>query len=167
MAKEMRSWDGKYQGWVRTMVDYHPSPYDSSALPFKAGQLIHVIDKREGGMWFGECNGKRGMFKCINVEALECSSENEFNNNCEKFSIHGLLSCLDLSSLTNRLELNGFDSIEKLINIDEKDLTFLEIENKLVRDRLMTAVEVIKWIKSKLPTESLKKLKNFLKGKHF
>ena len=49
---------GPYQGWARALVDYVPSPYDKVALPFRAGQLIHLTQKGEGGLWWGECGGE-------------------------------------------------------------------------------------------------------------
>ena len=61
---------GPYQGWARALVDYVPSPYDKVALPFRSGELIHLTGRGEGGMWWGECGGRRGAFKCVTVEVL-------------------------------------------------------------------------------------------------
>ena len=58
---------GPYQGWARALVDYVPSPYDKVALPFMSGEQIHLTGRGEGGMWWGECRGRRGAFKCVNV----------------------------------------------------------------------------------------------------
>ena len=58
-------------GWARAIADYVPSPYDKQALSLRRGDLIQVTGRREGGTWDGECGGRRGTFKFINVKMVE------------------------------------------------------------------------------------------------
>ena len=142
---------GPYQGWARALVDYVPSPYDKVALPFRSGELIHLTGRGEGGMWWGECGGRRGAFKCVNVEVLNDFTKPKENRKQTKPSpsTRGLLASLGLSQFASRLELNGFDSLEKLKNISREDLEFLEIEDNDVQDKIITAGTVITWMKGR------------------
>ena len=102
-------------------------------------------------MWWGECGGRRGAFKCVNVEVLNDFTKPKENRKQTKPSpsIRGLLSSLGLSQFASRLELNGFDSLEKLKNISREDLEFLEIEDNDVQNKIITAGTVINYMEGR------------------
>ena len=52
------------------LVDYVPSPYDRTALAFKRGDMIEVLEMNPSGLWRGRCNGRVGNFKFINVRIV-------------------------------------------------------------------------------------------------
>ena len=140
---------GPYQGWARALVDYVPSPYDKVALAFKAGEYIHLLEKGEGGLWWGECGGRRGAFKCVSVEIVKGSPVNNENRTEKETSCNStrsLLSSIGLSTLASKLELNGFDSLEMFKNISYDDMKFLEIEDKEVQVKIITAATVLSWM---------------------
>merc|ERR1719348_283912 len=62
-----------YSKYARAITDVTPSPYDSEALSLRVGDLIGVISQHPSGIWTGECEGKVGRFKFINVEMVEYS----------------------------------------------------------------------------------------------
>ena len=47
--------------YVLAMHDYIP-PEGSTCLSFRAGQVIHVLNRDPSGWWDGELEGKRGWF---------------------------------------------------------------------------------------------------------
>jgi hypothetical protein len=53
--------------------NYTPSPYDPSALPFRAGDEITVLDKAESGTWLGELNGRVRDRVCVCVCVCVCA----------------------------------------------------------------------------------------------
>ncbi|KAJ4482001.1 ras guanine nucleotide exchange factor domain-containing protein [Lentinula aciculospora] len=48
--------------YVLAMHDYEPQHDVSTCLSFRAGQVIHVLDRDASGWWNGELEGKRGWF---------------------------------------------------------------------------------------------------------
>ena len=57
--------------------------------------------------------------------------------------MEGILSTLELSPVVSRLELNGFDTIQKLKAISREDLEFIEIEDSEVQDKILTIATVV------------------------
>ena len=146
--KVLSEWNGAYCGWARALVDYVPSPYDSTALSFKAGQLIHLIECSEVGLWWGELDKRRGSFKCVSVEVIdeEENREKKSTSGSSVLSSSNLLASIGLSDLSSRFELNGYDSLNEFQNISAQDLEFLEIKDSLVREKVMTAVLLVRWM---------------------
>ncbi|KAJ3710341.1 ras guanine nucleotide exchange factor domain-containing protein [Lentinula guzmanii] len=55
--------------YVLAMHDYEPQHNVSTCLSFRAGQLIHVLNRDASGWWDGELEGKRGWFPSNYVNA--------------------------------------------------------------------------------------------------
>ena len=53
---------------ARALKDCVPSPYDTEALAFRKGDTIKVTEMNASGLWRGECRGKEGKFKFIDVK---------------------------------------------------------------------------------------------------
>ena len=111
--------------WAHARIDWVPSPYDSSySLALSRGQLVRVLRKDEGGLWWAEVGGKVGRVKFVNLTITEESEEDIFcgqtvNPNVIAAESDGvgvdiLLSSLGLQGLGPRLHLNGFDSLARL-----------------------------------------------------
>lgn len=47
---------------VLALHDFTPSDGHATCLAFKAGDIIHVLNRDNTGWWDGELNGKRGWF---------------------------------------------------------------------------------------------------------
>ena len=50
------------------LKDCVPSPYDTEALAFRKGDKIKVTEMNVTGLWRGQCRGKEGKFKFIDVK---------------------------------------------------------------------------------------------------
>ena len=50
------------------LKDCVPSPYDTEALAFRKGDTIKVTEMNVSGLWRGQCRGKEGKFKFIDVK---------------------------------------------------------------------------------------------------
>ncbi|KAJ3771119.1 ras guanine nucleotide exchange factor domain-containing protein [Lentinula raphanica] len=55
--------------YVLAMHDYEPQHNVSTCLSFRAGQVIHVLNRDASGWWDGELEGKRGWFPSNYVNA--------------------------------------------------------------------------------------------------
>ncbi|KAF5345551.1 hypothetical protein D9758_012001 [Tetrapyrgos nigripes] len=53
---------GVMQEYVLAMHDYEPQHNSSTCLAFRAGQVIHVLNRDSSGWWDGELEGRRGWF---------------------------------------------------------------------------------------------------------
>lgn len=136
-----------YESYARAVVDVTPSPYDTEALPLHAGDLIGVIHKHPSGTWLGECEGRVGRFKFINVVEVENGLVGETNREEEErveeldaSSVPELLASLGLHQLTSLLELNGWDRLDKLEGLDRRQLEYLGVTSRREQTRLLGAV---------------------------
>ena len=129
-----------YSQYARAVCDVTPSPYDTEALHLHVGDLIGIISKHPSGQWTGECEGKVGRFKFINVEIVEGESVtvNSLQGSTVD-NISDLLTKLNLSDLTSKLELNGFDKLECLETISRADLTYLGVASTTEQDKIIQA----------------------------
>jgi son of sevenless-like protein len=48
--------------YVLAMHDYSPQQQGATYLSFRAGQVIHVLNRDSSGWWDGELEGRRGWF---------------------------------------------------------------------------------------------------------
>ena len=129
-----------YSQYARAICDVTPSPYDTEALHLHVGDLVGIISKHPSGLWMGECGGKVGRFKFINVEIVE--GESVTVNSLQGSTVHNisdLLTKLNLSDLTSKLELNGFDKLECLETISRADLTYLGVASTTEQDKIIQA----------------------------
>jgi len=51
------------------MHDYVPHYQNATCLSFRAGQVIHVLNRDTSGWWDGELEGRRGWFPSNYVNA--------------------------------------------------------------------------------------------------
>lgn len=64
--------------YVLAMHDYAPQHQNATCLSFRAGQVIHVLNRDSSGWWDGELEGRRGWFPSNYVTAdLNCSTEEQ------------------------------------------------------------------------------------------
>ena len=54
---------------AKALWDYNPT--ESNELPFKAGNIINVINMHNSDWYEGELNGKRGLFPANRVEVMK------------------------------------------------------------------------------------------------
>lgn len=129
-----------YSQYARAVCDVTPSPYDTEALHLHVGDLIGIISKHPSGQWMGECGGKVGRFKFINVEIVEGESVSVNSlQGATVDNISDLLTKLNLSDLTSKLELNGFDKLECLETISRADLSYLGVLSTTEQDKIIQA----------------------------
>ena len=108
--------------WARARVSVLPSPYDTYSLALAPGQLVRVVRRSEGGLWWGEAGGRAGRLKFVNLTVLEeepgggqgGQEAGERAGEQEQAGVTGLLASLGLEALATRLSLNGFDSLARL-----------------------------------------------------
>ncbi|KAF8606787.1 ras GEF [Ceratobasidium sp. AG-I] len=55
--------------YVLAMHDFEPANGNSTCLAFRAGQVIHVLNRDDTGWWDGELEGRRGWFPSNYVKA--------------------------------------------------------------------------------------------------
>jgi len=137
-TKKAKPTQQSYKAYARAIVDVNPSPYDNEALSLRIGDLIGVISQHPSGIWKGECEGKVGRFKFINVEMVE-SKKVELEDKKSFASLSELLEELQLIHLRSKLELNGYEKLENLENIVRKDLEYLGILDFSDQEKLIEA----------------------------
>jgi son of sevenless len=64
--------------YVIAMHDYAPSPQAATCLSFRAGQVIHVLNRDTSGWWDGELEGRRGWFPSNYVSEETSFAETTF-----------------------------------------------------------------------------------------
>lgn len=57
--------------FVLALHDFIPQQQNATCLCFRAGQVIHVLNRDPSGWWDGELNGQRGWFPSNYVSADE------------------------------------------------------------------------------------------------
>jgi Variant SH3 domain len=55
--------------YVLAMHDFSPQQQNATCLSFRAGQVIHVLNRDTSGWWDGELEGRRGWFPSNYVNA--------------------------------------------------------------------------------------------------
>ncbi|KAF8073773.1 ras guanine nucleotide exchange factor domain-containing protein [Lyophyllum atratum] len=63
--------------YVLAMHDYAPQHQNATCLSFRAGQVIHVLNRDASGWWDGKLDGRRGWFPSNYVSADEDSLTEE------------------------------------------------------------------------------------------
>ncbi|KAJ6559047.1 ras guanine nucleotide exchange factor domain-containing protein [Mycena vulgaris] len=63
--------------YVLAMHDYAPQHQNATCLSFRAGQVIHVLNRDSSGWWDGELEGRRGWFPSnyVNVDVNALAEE--------------------------------------------------------------------------------------------
>ncbi|TBU31873.1 ras GEF [Dichomitus squalens] len=60
---------GSTDDYVLAMHDFSPQQPNATCLSFRAGQVIHVLNRDQSGWWDGELDGRRGWFPSNYVTA--------------------------------------------------------------------------------------------------
>ena len=132
-----------YSCYARALVNHTPSPYDEEWLPLTIGDLIGVTSQNSSGTWEGECEGRLGKFKFIHVELVDPTPSKKPSVADEDtdtvLTISDLLARLKLDHLLSKLDLNGFDCLEKLETITRADMEFIGIIDNEEQDKLLQA----------------------------
>ncbi|KAK0201796.1 ras guanine nucleotide exchange factor domain-containing protein [Desarmillaria ectypa] len=70
---------GPMSDYVLAMHDYTPQHQNATCLSFKAGQVIHVLNRDVSGWWDGELEGRRGWFPSnyVNLSVDEDEEEED------------------------------------------------------------------------------------------
>ena len=63
--------------YVLAMHDFAPQHQNATCLSFRAGQVIHVLNRDSSGWWDGELEGRRGWFPSNYVNADVASFSDE------------------------------------------------------------------------------------------
>ncbi|KAM7413477.1 hypothetical protein PAMA_020729 [Pampus argenteus] len=148
--EEDGSYQGQFSGRARVHTDFVPSPYDTDSLKLKVGDVISIISKPPMGIWTGMLNNKVGNFKFIYVDVLVEKEEEEEvpkirqQKLCKRprpKTLLELLEHLKLEEYASALLLNGYQTVEDLMHLQEKHLIELNIKDPEHRHRLLTAAE--------------------------
>ncbi|XP_068601812.1 SAM domain-containing protein SAMSN-1a [Brachionichthys hirsutus] len=152
--EEDGSYQGQFCGRARVHTDFVPSPYDTDSLKLKVGDIISIIGKPPMGIWTGMLNNKVGNFKFIYVDILvEKEEEEEEEKEVPKIrqqklckrprpkTLLELLERLHLEEYASALLLNGYQTVEDLLHLQEKHLIELNVKDAEHRSRLLAAAE--------------------------
>ncbi|KAG7480014.1 SAM domain-containing protein SAMSN-1-like isoform X2 [Solea senegalensis] len=151
--EEDGSYQGQFCGRARVHTDFVPSPYDTDSLKLKAGDIINIISKPPMGIWTGMLNNKVGNFKFIYVDILVEKEEEEKEEEAPKIrqqkickkprpkTLLELLERLNLEEYASALLLNGYQTVEDLMHLQEKHLIELNVKDPEHRQKLLAAAE--------------------------
>ncbi|XP_054454345.1 SAM domain-containing protein SAMSN-1a isoform X2 [Anoplopoma fimbria] len=148
--EEDGSYQGQFCGRARVHTDFVPSPYDTDSLKLKVGDIINIISKPPMGIWTGMLNNKVGNFKFIYVDVLADKEEEEEapkirqQKLCKRprpKTLLELLERLNLEEYASALLLNGYQSVEDLLHLQEKHLIELNVKDPEHRRKLLAAAE--------------------------
>ncbi|THV03848.1 ras GEF [Dendrothele bispora CBS 962.96] len=90
---------GAMPEYVLAMHDYEPQHNSSTCLSFRAGQVIHVLNRDPSGWWDGELEGRRGWFPSNYVNTdLNPVEEVEATPERERIRIHTYSKSLSATS---------------------------------------------------------------------
>ncbi|XP_030007968.1 SAM domain-containing protein SAMSN-1a isoform X2 [Sphaeramia orbicularis] len=148
--EEDGSYQGQFCGRARVHTDFVPSPYDTDSLKLKVGDIIHIISKPPMGIWTGMLNNKVGNFKFIYVDVLVEKEEEEETPQirqqklCKRprpKTLLELLERLNLEEYASALLLNGYQTVEDLMHLQEKHLIELNVKDPEHRRKLLAAAD--------------------------
>ncbi|XP_012738311.3 SAM domain-containing protein SAMSN-1a [Fundulus heteroclitus] len=151
--EEDGSYQGQFCGRAKVHTDFVPSPYDTDSLKLKVGDIIHIISKPPMGIWTGMLNNKVGNFKFIYVDVLAEEKEKEAEEETPRIrqqklckrprpkTLLELLERLNLEEYASALLLNGYQTVEDLLHLQEKHLIELNVKDPEHRRKLLAAAE--------------------------
>nr|XP_061828727.1 uncharacterized protein LOC133614621 isoform X1 [Nerophis lumbriciformis] len=151
--EEEGSYQGQFCGRARVHTDFVPSPYDTDSLKLKAGDIINIISKPPMGIWTGLLNNKVGNFKFIYVDVLVEEEKKEEEDQSPKIrqqklckrprpkTLLELLERLNLEEYASALLLNGYQTVEDLMHLQEKHLIELNVNDPEHRHKLLAAAQ--------------------------
>lgn len=148
------SYQGQFCGRARVHTDFVPSPYDTDSLKLKAGDIINIISKPPMGIWTGMLNNKVGNFKFIYVDVLAEKEEEKEEEETPKIrqqklckrprpkTLLELLERLNLEEYASALLINGYQTVEDLMHLQEKHLIELNVKDPEHRRKLLAAADL-------------------------
>ncbi|KAK5868427.1 hypothetical protein PBY51_009445 [Eleginops maclovinus] len=149
--EEDGSYQGEFCGRARVHTDFVPSPYDTDSLKLKVGDIINIISKPPMGIWTGMLNNKVGNFKFIYVSVLVEKEEEEeetpkirqqkLSKRPRPKTLLELLERLNLEEYASALLLNGYQTVEDLLHLQEKHLIELNVKDPEDRRKILAAAE--------------------------
>ncbi|KAM4628184.1 SAM domain-containing protein SAMSN-1a [Polymixia lowei] len=147
--EEDGSYHGQFCGRARVHTDFVPSPYDTDSLKLKVGDIISIISKPPMGIWTGMLNNKVGNFKFIYVDIVVEKEKEEAPKIREQKickrprpkTLLELLERLQLEEYASALLLNGYQTVEDLLHLQEKHLIELNVKDPEHRRRLLAAAD--------------------------
>ncbi|XP_033953710.1 SAM domain-containing protein SAMSN-1-like [Pseudochaenichthys georgianus] len=149
--EEDGSYQGQFSGRARVHTDFVPSPYDTDSLKLKVGDIISIISKPPMGIWIGMLNNKVGNFKFIYVDMLVEKEEEEeeapkirqqkLSKRPRPKTLLELLERLNLEEYASALLLNGYQTVEDLLHLQEKHLIELNVHDPEDRRKILAAAE--------------------------
>ncbi|KAJ7795597.1 ras guanine nucleotide exchange factor domain-containing protein, partial [Mycena olivaceomarginata] len=86
--------------YVLAMHDYTPQNQNATCLSFRAGQVIHVLNRDSSGWWDGELEGRRGWFPS-NYVNVDTSALMEEDDPASPARVRGHVSSSSTSSSTS------------------------------------------------------------------
>ncbi|KAF3847937.1 hypothetical protein F7725_020965 [Dissostichus mawsoni] len=117
----------------------------------RVGDIINIISKPPMGIWIGMLNNKVGNFKFIYVDMLVEKEEEEeeapkirqqkLSKRPRPKTLLELLERLNLEEYASALLLNGYQTVEDLLHLQEKHLIELNVHDPEDRRKILAAAE--------------------------
>ncbi|KAK6187805.1 hypothetical protein SNE40_005748 [Patella caerulea] len=146
-------YSGPFLGKAWVTKSFQPSEEEVDFLHIEKGDIIHIINMAQSGVWRGALKGQVGNFHFCNVEVIvddaplyQRKDKHPKRKNSKKSkpkSVEELMQRIGLEHLTSLLLLNGYDQLEIFSEIDEEDLNILNISDPEQRAKLLTAAELL------------------------
>ena len=141
-------YSGPFIGQAVALVDFTPNPYDREALRLRRGDIIDVIETNPNGTWRGQCHGRVGNFKFLNVQTIpdrnvvrQVSGDSGHQDNTIH-SVQQLLSLLNMGQYLSVFILNGYDNLESLYKIDKSKLEYFGVTDPEKQSEFLKTVQV-------------------------
>ncbi|GAB1604803.1 SAM and SH3 domain-containing protein 1-like isoform X6 [Argonauta hians] len=149
----MPLYSGPFLGQARVHIDYDPEPQEKDALVLRKGDIIQVMSMIQPGIWKGLLKQKVGTFRFSHVEMIsddtprgqrkERIHRRRNSQRSKPRNVEELMQRIGLEHLTSIFLLNGYDKLETFVDIDEDDLSELNIRDTEQRAKLLTAAELL------------------------
>ncbi|TRM64090.1 ras guanine nucleotide exchange factor domain-containing protein [Schizophyllum amplum] len=103
--------------FVLALHDYSPQSSSATCLSFRAGQVIHVLNRDTSGWWDGELEGRRGWFPSNYVDANPASLTEEEEGPISPRAKHS--HSQSAASVTSWMSVSSGDVYESAISISD------------------------------------------------
>ena len=144
-------WSGPVLGLARARVSCVPSPYDTDALAFSAGEIIEVLQMSPSGWWRGRCAARVGQFKFINVEMLRSRRRRSRSRSLRRIvrktrppaNIVEVVTLLGMKQYLPIFVLNGYEDLTLFKDLDDEELDYLGITDERQREKLIELANLL------------------------
>ncbi|GFR61955.1 SAM and SH3 domain-containing protein 3 [Elysia marginata] len=136
---------GPFLGQAKSLVDYSPGPSEVDFVALKKGEIIHIMNLAESGVWWGTVNGRQGKVRFEHVEVVidPDKAATSGDKDAPSKSVSDLLHKIGLGHLTGLFMLNGYDDLDIFSELDDHDLSALQINDPDQRSKLLSAAQVL------------------------